>query len=105
MPLRIAALAAVAATASAFTCGSLTDQDSEYIFRRPLVPGDDSSLFTGNISYSCNETTGGVTYLQNLLFSFQDQVDPNATLTLSASAPPRPPPFFLSRAAACLSSL
>ena len=50
-----------------------------------LVPGDASSVFTGNMSYACNLTTGGVTYRQNLLVSFVDPADPNSTMTVSAN--------------------
>lgn len=69
-----------------YTCGMLPDQQTEHIFETQLVAGDDSSLFTGNMSYRCNYTTGGVTYYQNLRFSFKNPADPNASMVVSASA-------------------
>ncbi len=93
--LRVCALAVLARLGAAqYFCKGLSDQQNEYIFRTQLVNGDDSSLFTGNISYACNQTTGGITYLQNLLVSFADPANPNSTMSVSASAcPPFPPPL------------
>ena len=54
------------------------------IFSRPIVNGGDiqKSVFTGALGYSCNLTTGGVTYRQVMNFTF-----PGTT-----GGPPPPPP-------------
>ena len=54
-------------------------------FSRPIVNGGDpkKSVFTGALGYSCNLTTGGVTYRQVMNFTF-----PGTT-----GGPPPPPPL------------
>ena len=75
MTLRLLAVAAVgalsASVASAeYFCESLPDQDTPHTFRTPLLNADQRTVFAGDISYDCNHSSGGVTYLQNLSYIF-----------------------------------
>jgi len=51
-------------------CPELSDQDDVKSFSTPLLNDDQRSLFLGNLQYSCNSTSGGVTYKQNLSYIF-----------------------------------
>lgn len=69
MTLRLLAVAAVgalsASVASAeYFCESLPDQDTPHTFRTPLLNADQRTVFAGDVSYACNHSSGGVTYLQ-----------------------------------------
>lgn len=95
--IRAAALLVVGATAALaqHACPSLPDQDTEHVFRAHLENGnDETSAFTGNVSYACNLTTGGVIYRQNLVFAFFPKTmvglietpDMNQSMSMAASA-------------------
>jgi hypothetical protein len=97
MVIRTAALLAVGATAALaqHDCPTLPDQGTQHIFRAHLENGnDDTSAWTGNVSYTCNYTTGGVIYNQNLVFSFFPKMmaglievpDVNQSMYMAASA-------------------
>eukprot|EP01050_Picozoa_sp_SAG11_P011485 SAG11_NODE_1218_length_5498_cov_11.478422_1_plen_181_part_00 len=108
-------------SSAAYFCTSLNDQDATYSFEKPLLNNDaiENSLFEGLIGYKCNETDGGVTYIQNLTFKgdypHKNASDPDGTsisdpFELSASASLRQPLFkqyfrpTLSNPTVCLES-
>ena len=73
-------------------------------FSTPLLNDDQRSLFLGNLQYSCNSTSGGVTYKQNLSYVFDYSQNatagkPNAgaltndSFRLDLSTPPARSPF------------
>ena len=95
-PLAAVAMASTLESSLArYTCSILNDQNVAHTFTRPLLNSDTSpeSVFSGTILYKCNETSGGVTYIQNLTFGGDYQSEKNGTVfsdpfMLSASACP-----------------
>ena len=69
--LPVAAVATLSGAANAeYFCESLPDQATAHTFRTPLLNADERTVFAGDISYDCNHSSGGVTYLQNLSYIF-----------------------------------
>lgn len=69
--LALAALTASATVARAqYFCESLPDQDNAHSFSTPLLNKDHRTVFSGDIQYGCNHSSGGVTYNQNLSYIF-----------------------------------
>ena len=102
-PVAAASLLFVGAGSAQEMCPELSDQDDVKSFSTPLLNDDQRSLFLGNLQYSCNSTSGGVTYKQNLSYVFDYSQNatagkPNAgaltndSFRLDLSTPPAPIP-------------
>ena len=86
--LPVAAVATLSGAANAeYFCESLPDQATAHTFRTPLLNADERTVFAGDISYDCNHSSGGVTYLQNLPYTPRHPTP----LLLAASRHPQPP--------------
>jgi hypothetical protein len=84
--LALAALIASATVARAqYTCGTLNDQDNAHSFSTPLLNKDHRTVFSGDIQYGCNHSSGGVTYNQNLSYIFD--YSENATAGMKVLGP------------------
>jgi hypothetical protein len=67
----IATVATLASVANAdYFCETLPDQDNQHTWSTPLLNADPRAIFGGDLSYSCNHSSGGVTYNQNLVYLF-----------------------------------
>ena len=102
-PVAAASLLFAGAGSAQEMCPELSDQDDVKSFSTPLLNDDQRSLFLGNLQYSCNSTSGGVTYKQNLSYIFDYSQNATAgkpnvgaltndSFRLDLSTPPRPIP-------------
>ena len=66
----VAMASTLESTLARYTCSILNDQNVAHTFTGPLLNSDTfpESVFSGTILYKCNETSGGVTYIQYLTF-------------------------------------
>ena len=92
-----------------FFCSGLPDQDQPHYFSTPLYGEDTRTVYSGELMYACNHSSGGVTYLQNMSYIFDYSGGENATtdtggdiFRLDFSTLPFPRPFPRPSLALCV---
>lgn len=75
----LALLTAVGGARAQFFCSGLPDQDTPHYFSTPLYGEDTRTVYSGELMYACNHSSGGVTYLQNMSYIFDYSGGENAT--------------------------
>lgn len=92
-----------------FFCSTLDDQDTPHYFSTPLYGEDTRTVYSGELMYACNHSSGGVTYLQNMSYIFDYSGGENATtdtggdiFRLDFSTLPFPRPFPSPSLALCV---
>lgn len=63
-----------------YTCSNLPDQLKPHGFETTLYGTDNHTAFKGMVQYACNQSSGGVTYIQNLTYKFDFSGGDNLTL-------------------------